>query len=98
MTLPGKYFAGVHDVVGIECMFDAAHHSDSACTGFFNEETLFVQANAMFSGAGAAYSNGAFDDVVAQVFSGLAFLFACGVYEVADVVVAVSDVAHGKVG
>lgn len=52
-SMQAENFAGVHDVVGVECAFDGAHHVHRAFTSFGQQEIHLVQTNAVFTRAGA---------------------------------------------
>ena len=57
-------FAGVHQIVRVECFFDAAHDLDArAALGF--ERVDFAQADAVFAGAGAPGLECPLDDLLA---------------------------------
>ena len=82
----------------VERLFDAAHDGDGAGAGFFGQVVHFVDADAVFAGAGAVHGDGAGDEGLAEGFGALAFGAVVGVDEVAEVEVAVADVADEEVG
>ena len=64
VALDVQDFAGVHQVVWVECFFDAAHDFDArAALGFKCVD--FAQADAVFAGAGSPGLECPFDDLLA---------------------------------
>ena len=64
VALDAQDFAGVHQVVRVECFFDAAHDLDAwAALGF--ERVEFAQADAVFAGAGSPGLERPLDDLLA---------------------------------
>ncbi len=96
--LPFEDLAWIHDVVGVERPLDRAHHRDGAVAGLVAQEAHLVQPDAVLARAGTTECQRAMDERVVQGLGHAPVLRAVGIDQVAEVEVAVADVAEQVVG